>query len=205
MVDVQNATLAGGVAVGSAADLVIQPWAAILVGLCASFVSVAGYIWLQPAMERKLHLFDTCGVHNLHGMPGVLGGISGTISAATVGATVYGQNIATVYPAMASVADGGLGRTAGEQAVAQISALLITLAIAVSTGMATGCLVKCEVFEPPKPRDFFGDHTEWDEVSDSGHESNDDPGQSLMGGSNGVKAVSVVPASEDTGGGEEAV
>lgn len=191
MVDVQNATLAGGVAVGSAADLVIQPWAAILVGLCASLVSVAGYFWLQPAMERTCGLFDTCGVHNLHGMPGVIGGISGTISAATVGASVYGHNIATVYPAMAPVSDGGLGRTAGEQAVAQISALLITLAISITTGMLTGCLAKCEIFEPPQPRDFFSDHTEWDEVSDSDNEGSD-PAQSLIGGGN-VKVVAPAP------------
>ena len=38
MVDIQNATLAGGVAVGSASDLVIEPWAAILIGCIAGTV-----------------------------------------------------------------------------------------------------------------------------------------------------------------------
>ena len=42
MVSIQNATLAGGVAVGSSADLVIQPWGAILVGLIAGTLSVVG-------------------------------------------------------------------------------------------------------------------------------------------------------------------
>merc|ERR1719421_1029941 len=110
MVDIQNATLAGGVAVGSAADLVIRPGAALLIGAISSFVSVSGYTCIQPFLERKFKLYDTCGVHNLHGMPGLLGGISGTISAASVGTTVYGNNIATVYPAMAPVSAGGLGR-----------------------------------------------------------------------------------------------
>ena len=44
MVDVQNATLAGGVAVGSAADLVIDPAGAILIGIIAGFVSVLGCV-----------------------------------------------------------------------------------------------------------------------------------------------------------------
>ncbi len=31
-------------------------------------------LW-QPWLERKLKIHDTCGVHNLHGMPGVMGTI----------------------------------------------------------------------------------------------------------------------------------
>merc|ERR1719267_541384 len=48
MVDIQNATLAGGVAVGSASDLVIGPWGAILLGCIGGVVSVLGYTRLQP-------------------------------------------------------------------------------------------------------------------------------------------------------------
>ena len=40
---IQNATLAGGVAVGSVANMVIQPWGALLIGFLAGFVSVVGY------------------------------------------------------------------------------------------------------------------------------------------------------------------
>ena len=32
-------------------------------------------------MDRWLRLQDTCGVHNLHGLPGVLSGIAATIAA----------------------------------------------------------------------------------------------------------------------------
>ena len=40
---IQNASLAGGVAVGSVADMVLQPWGALLIGFLAGFISVVGY------------------------------------------------------------------------------------------------------------------------------------------------------------------
>lgn len=43
MEDIQNATLAGGVAVGSSSDLVVGPWASLLIGMVAGLVSVAGF------------------------------------------------------------------------------------------------------------------------------------------------------------------
>lgn len=34
---------------------------------------------------------DTCGIHNLHAMPGVIGGIVGAITAAAASESVYGK------------------------------------------------------------------------------------------------------------------
>ena len=48
---------------------------ALAVGLAAGAVTTLGYAYVQPALEKKIGLGDTCGVHNLHGMPGVLGGL----------------------------------------------------------------------------------------------------------------------------------
>ena len=42
-VHIQNATLAGGVAVGTAADMMIQPWGALVVGSLAGVLSVVGF------------------------------------------------------------------------------------------------------------------------------------------------------------------
>ena len=73
MVDVQNATLAGGVAMGSCANMVTRPWGAMFIGLWAGMLSTWGYNVLQPILDRKLGLKDTCGINNLHGMPSIFG------------------------------------------------------------------------------------------------------------------------------------
>jgi ammonium transporter Rh len=45
----------------------------------------------QPALHRALKLHDTCGVHNLHGMPGVLAGLIGALMAAIATEKEYGE------------------------------------------------------------------------------------------------------------------
>lgn len=74
MVDMANAALAGGVSIGSTCNLV-GPVGAFSIGLLAGALSVIGFVFVLPMLESKLKLVDTCGVHNLHGMPGLLGGL----------------------------------------------------------------------------------------------------------------------------------
>lgn len=50
-VHIQNSTLAGGVAIGTLADLIIEPWAAILVGMVAGTVSVLGFKYLTVSLQ----------------------------------------------------------------------------------------------------------------------------------------------------------
>merc|ERR1712100_276962 len=110
MVSIQNATLAGGVAVGSSADLILQPYAALLVGVIAGFLSVFGYVILQPALSKCMGLHDTCGVHNLHGMPGILGGICGAIAAAAADSTAFysPEQIVGIFVARANCTDDAM-------------------------------------------------------------------------------------------------
>ena len=77
MVDMANAALAGGVGIGSVCN-VVDPLGAFVIGLIAGTISVLGYRFLLPALE-KIRIFDTCGVHNLHGLPGLLGGFSALV------------------------------------------------------------------------------------------------------------------------------
>ncbi len=72
--DIANAALAGGVAIGSTCDLA-SPGAAFVIGVVAGGVSTFGFAVLQSKVERLLNGVDTCGVMNLHGMPGLLGGL----------------------------------------------------------------------------------------------------------------------------------
>ena len=60
-VDIQNATLAGGVAIGASANLLgVKPWGAMAIGTTAGLVSTWGFCRLQPWLEdRGLH--DSCG------------------------------------------------------------------------------------------------------------------------------------------------
>lgn len=51
-------------------------------GAFGGIVSSLGFSYLQDIMINKFRLFDTAGVHNLHGIPGVLGGIISSIAIA---------------------------------------------------------------------------------------------------------------------------
>ena len=73
--DIANAALAGGVAIGSACDVASFP-EAFIVGILAGALSTFGFAVLQSKVESLIRGIDTCGVMNLHGMPGLLGGLS---------------------------------------------------------------------------------------------------------------------------------
>ena len=154
MVDIQNASLAGGVAVGSSADLVIGPSFSLLIGMIAGIMSTIGYNKIQPSLYHRFHLHDTCGVNNLHGIPGIIGGISGAISASFTSDELYGDNIQNIFPAM----DGT--RTNIEQGFYQFLALATTLGISISSGLFTGRLLNTKCCRNQKK--YFDDEDNWD-------------------------------------------
>ena len=155
MVHIQNATLAGGVAVGSSSDLVIGPHGAMITGFAAGVISVLGYKYLSSWMERKLKIEDTCGVHNLHGLPGLMGGIGGAISAATAGSSAYGDSIGDIFSARED------GRSASEQAWYQTATLFTTLGISILGGLFTGWVLTLQ----KQPTKYYNDE-EWEETDD---------------------------------------
>lgn len=57
---IQNSTLAGGVAIGTAADMMIHPFGAMIVGSIAGAVSVLGYRYLTVSeiIEKPVFFID---------------------------------------------------------------------------------------------------------------------------------------------------
>ncbi|NXO88816.1 RHAG protein, partial [Certhia brachydactyla] len=141
MVLIQNATLAGGVAVGTCADLAIHPFSAMFIGVIAGIVSVLGFQFLTPVMASKLKIQDTCGVHNLHGLPGILGGIAGIIVTAIKKERRNGHMLT---PAL------------------QAAALGSTLAIALVGGAFTGAILKLPFLGQVSDQNCFDDSAYWE-------------------------------------------
>lgn len=97
---VLNATLAGGVAVGSASDLVVTASISMAIGSVAGIISSLGFIKLSKFLQEKINLHDTCGVHNLHGLPGILGGLIGGLSCSLSGQAFDKAALEATFPAM---------------------------------------------------------------------------------------------------------
>nr|XP_042121793.1 ammonium transporter Rh type A [Peromyscus maniculatus bairdii] len=136
MVHVQNATLAGGVAVGTCADMKIPPYAAMTIGSVAGIISVLGYKFLSPLLANKLMIRDTCGVHNLHGLPGVLGGL------VSIGVVYWEKSNLSVVAMQAAA----LGSSVGS---------------AVVGGLVTGLLMKLCSCDQPPDEDCYDDSVYW--------------------------------------------
>lgn len=77
--DIANATLAGGVAIGSTCASENFYRMAFVIGLLAGALSTFGFAVIQPRLQGWLKKADTCGVLYLHGLPGLLGGMAALI------------------------------------------------------------------------------------------------------------------------------
>lgn len=144
MVDIQNATLAGGVAVGTSADLIIGGGGALTIGTIAGVLSVVGFVNLTPWLEENFKLHDTCGIHNLHGMPSVLGAVSGVIASLLATPATYGLSLGLSFPARVSA-----GRSAQSQAICQIFYIASTMIIGIMGGLIFGSLLNKPSLQGP--------------------------------------------------------
>ncbi len=73
--DIANASLAGGVAIGATCATASHP-ISFVIGILAGTLSTFGFAWIQPRIEKVFRMIDTCGVTNLHGWPGLMGGLA---------------------------------------------------------------------------------------------------------------------------------
>jgi ammonium transporter Rh len=73
--DIANAALAGGVAIGSTCAHASHT-IAVLIGIMAGGLSTFGFAVIQSRQQKLMKIIDTCGVSNLHGLPGLMGGLA---------------------------------------------------------------------------------------------------------------------------------
>lgn len=151
MTIIMNATLAGGVAIGTCSDIITSPAGSMWVGFLAGILSAIGYEKVGPFLERKINLQDTCGVFFLHGMPGLLGGVASIFA---VGA-LAGEFDKDYFTAIKN------GGTKSDQVMAQLWMILVTLGASLLTGYFGGLICKQRIFQQPdvlfKDDDHFHD------------------------------------------------
>jgi ammonium transporter Rh len=110
LADIANAALAGGVAIGATCDFASHPQA-MIIGVIAGTISTIGFAILQDKQQKFHKIIDTCGVSNLHGIPGIFGGLAAIV-------VIHGLDIS-----------------------AQLKGIVITIVIAIVAGLICGKVI----------------------------------------------------------------
>ncbi|GMS79395.1 hypothetical protein PENTCL1PPCAC_1570, partial [Pristionchus entomophagus] len=152
MVHIANSTLAGGVAIGTCANVVLDPILSLALGSFSGVISVLGYIYLTPFLSARLGMHDTCGVHNLHGMPGVLAGLFSAVMAVAYPKERFGASLSSIYPAMAHD-----GQTESGQALMQLAGLGTVLGCSLIAGAVTGVLLRAPFLNQVRDEEYYAD------------------------------------------------
>lgn len=181
MADIQNVTLAGGVTVGASVDMMISPVAAYALGVMGCTACFFGYKYLTPFLARRMKIQDQCGIHNLHGLTGLISCTAGICAILLATEETYGPSMYQIFAHRAPPEGDpkllelqrqipglkpGLGRTAQEQALYQLAAIFSTIAAATVGGLLTGLVLKLPFMASPSDMDCFDDELFFDVPSD---------------------------------------
>ncbi len=115
--DIANATLAGGVAIGSICARADFFGGSFLVGAVAGALSTLGFALLQPRLQGWLKKIDTCGVLYLHGLPGLLGGLVAAAVVQRPNSQLLGIALTLAVALVAGTLTGGVLALFGRRAV----------------------------------------------------------------------------------------
>lgn len=165
VVHMQNATLAGGVVMGVAGDMEMGLHGAMLSGFVAGALSCFGYSKVMPLLV-KLNIHDTCGVNNLHGMPGILGAIVAVI----VTAQHDGRE--------GTPANMGFAGVGWDD---QLIGLLVTLGMSIGGGFVTGAIITNVNVKVPDS-EYYNDRLFFGAASDYNASAVDKDDEQLIGG-----------------------
>merc|ERR1740129_529035 len=113
----------------------------------------------RPFLKKRFKIHDTCGVHNLHGMPGAPGSLISVIVVAFATKDIYGDSLNDIFPYIGKELEDSYEEKytylAHDQAVNQLLAFLVTMVFAIFGGLMTGFILKAigHVQELDKPRE----------------------------------------------------
>jgi ammonium transporter Rh len=110
--------------------LITNPFGAIAIGLFGGALSSIGFIKLS-AQLTKVGIYDTCGVNNLHGMPGFFGGVFSAIFLAAYNGGTHNIIGPVSWATTNYLKKGGM----------QMAGVGIALSIAIITGILTGFIL----------------------------------------------------------------
>jgi len=118
-------------------------------------ISSLGYAYLSPWLS-KYGVVDTRGVHNMHGLPGLIGTFSAICAVAIAyndnsNHFVFGQSLDSFFP------------KSTQTSVWMLLNLVITLAIALAGGVMLGGVL---YFTTPAAKRLFSDENTWRVPSD---------------------------------------
>ncbi|XP_067095275.1 rh50-like protein [Osmerus mordax] len=181
MADVQNVTLAGGVTVGACVDMMISPAAAYALGMMGCTACMLGYKYLSPFLAQRLRVQDQCGIHNLHGLTGLISCTAGIAAILTASEEVYGPSMYEIFSHRAPMEGDpkllelqalipglqpGLGRSAKEQALYQVAAVFSTIGMSTLGGIFTGFVLSLPYLASPSDDLCFDDELFFEVPSD---------------------------------------
>ncbi|CAF0730520.1 unnamed protein product [Adineta steineri] len=118
----------------------------MVIGTLADMISVLGFEYLLPILKR-IRIHDTCGVNNLHGMPGIMSGIAGIIVPSIDNRSGYLNHLTD------QCLSGGIPRNNITQSACQAAALGLTLGMSTVGGLITGVILRIPIFAQ-KDNDF---------------------------------------------------
>lgn len=121
--DIANATLAGGVAIGSTCDIA-SPNAAFTIGILAGVISTLGFAIIQEKLTDLIAKVDTCGVLYLHGLPGLFGGLAAlfVVTGINSGAQLTGIVVTVLLAAITGLISGKIISLFGRRTEAYVDA-----------------------------------------------------------------------------------
>ncbi|NWS52261.1 RHBGB protein, partial [Chunga burmeisteri] len=157
----QNGSLAGGVAIGVVADMAVPPVAALALGSLSAVACVLGFRFVTPVLVRKLTLQDQCGIHNLHGLPGILGAAASAVAILVVSEDTSASRFSQVSPIGGNASEVAEGwwrdRRAGGQALCQAAGLAVAVGGSLLAGLLTGAVLRLPCLARPPERLCFDD------------------------------------------------